>query len=241
MVFLSEAYELGDVFNKSQAFSNDLARTFTNSIGISMKLIPAGKCRFSKYRAEVEMKPFYMSATEVTNIQGKRLMGFSPSGDKGDDWPITGASYQEAMKFCSFLSVKEQSQKRKYRLPTAEEWKYAFLAGTETEEQAFGITVDQAWCEENGWPRSRNREAHPVGQKKPNNWGLYDMLGNVGEYFYTTPSLIRRHKNSNEWMLRGAEYSYTGSSYFLAPTKTAISPTAKYGDTGLRIVMIPDE
>ena len=67
------------------------------------------------------------------------------------------------------------------------------------------------------------------------------MLGNVNEFFYTRPSLTRKHENRKEWHIRVGYPSRFSRPYFLAPTKSQIAPTAKYSNVGMRIVMIPDE
>jgi formylglycine-generating enzyme required for sulfatase activity len=126
-------------------------------------------------------KPFYMGVTEVTQAQYKAVMGtyidYRFSKVKGDTMPVEGAAWTDAMKFCKKLS---EMTNKTVRLPTEAEWEYACRAGTTT-AYSFGEDVnnltDVAWFGGNS-----GGKIHPVGQKKPNAFGLYDMYGNVREW-----------------------------------------------------------
>ncbi len=121
---------------------------------------------------------FYMQKTEVTQGQWKAVMGSNPSSfQKGDEYPVETVSWNDVQEFIAKLN--KQSGKN-YRLPTEAEWEYAARAGTETKWYC-GNSEDCldsiAWYLAN----SENKP-HPVGQKQPNAWGLYDMNGNVWEW-----------------------------------------------------------
>jgi len=122
-------------------------------------------------------KGFYIGATEVTQSQWKAIMPINPSDNKGDDLPVEYVSWHSAVKFCKTLS---RVTGKRYRLPTEAEWEYASRAGTET-PYYFGEDRsdlgDYAWCRDNS-----EGKTHPVAQKKPNGFGLYDMYGNVEEW-----------------------------------------------------------
>ena len=171
-----------------------------NSIGIQLKLLPAGTFTMGQPGGgpdetphQVSLtKPFYMGVYEVTNAQWKQVMGSVsepwwplgsvPSHWRDDDRPVEKLMWPHAVEFCKRLSALPEERKagRVYRLPTEAEWEYACRAGTDT-RYSFGDNESElgeyAWFEGNA-----GNETHPVGQKKPNAWGLYDMHGNVWEW-----------------------------------------------------------
>jgi formylglycine-generating enzyme required for sulfatase activity len=154
-----------------------------NSIGMDMKLIPAGKFTMGDGGHQVTLtQPFSLGVYEVTQEQYERVMGTNPSDFNGAKNPVEQVSWEDAVEFCRKLSAlpEEKAAGHVYRLPTDAEWEYACRAGTTT-EYCFGDDENQlgdyAWYDENSGDRT-----HPVGQKKPNAWGLYDMHGNVWEW-----------------------------------------------------------
>jgi formylglycine-generating enzyme required for sulfatase activity len=157
-----------------------------NSIGMKFTLIPAGEFMMGseKYDDEKPMhkvklrKPFYLGAYPVTQREWKAVMGDNPSYFKGDSLPVEQVSWSDVQKFIRKLNAKEGTDK--YRRPSEAEWEYACRAGTTTRysfadsESKLG---DYAWYDDNSGDKT-----HPVGQKKPNPYGLYDMHGNVWEW-----------------------------------------------------------
>ena len=125
-------------------------------------------------------KPFYLGIHPVTQKEWKNVMGTNPSHFKGDNLPVESVSWEKVQEFISKLNEKESTGK--FRLPSEAEWEYATRAGTTT-RYSFGdgesVLEDHAWYRENSEERT-----HPVGQKKPNPWGLYDMHGNVWEWVH---------------------------------------------------------
>lgn len=120
---------------------------------------------------------FYLGKYEVTQAQYEAIMGSNPSrSTKAPDCPVDNVSEADALTFCGKLT--EQTG-RDVRLPTEAEWEYASRAGRDT-TWFFGNDPSQigeyAWYKDNAGAKS-----HPVGQKKPNPWGLYDIYGNVCE------------------------------------------------------------
>nr|WP_304364479.1 formylglycine-generating enzyme family protein [Methanosarcina sp. KYL-1] len=123
-------------------------------------------------------KPFYMGKYTVTQKQWDEIMGSNPSRFKGDDLPVESVSWDNVQNFVKKLNEKEGTDK--YCLPSEAEWEYACRAGTSTRYSFGGHELklgDYAWYDKNS-----GNQTHPVGQKLPNPWGLYDMHGNVWEW-----------------------------------------------------------
>jgi formylglycine-generating enzyme required for sulfatase activity len=116
---------------------------------------------------------FYLGRYEVTQKEWKEAMGDNPSWFKGETLPVEQVSWNRAQEFIRRLN--ERGDGFIYRLPTEAEWEYACRAGT-TEDYA-GDLDSMAWYRNNSEART-----HPVGQKQPNGFGLYDMHGNVWEW-----------------------------------------------------------
>ena len=135
-----------------------------------------------KHRVRIT-KPFYMGLCEVTQTQYESVMGINPSKFKGDaNRPVERMTWDQASAFCRKLGELpgEQSAGAVYRLPTEAEWEYACRAGTTTSWYGTdyeAAVLQQAWIRANA-----GQTTHPVGQKAPNAWGLYDMHGNVFEW-----------------------------------------------------------
>lgn len=123
-------------------------------------------------------KNFHIGRYPVTQRQWVAVMGNNPSDFKGDDLPVETVSWDDVQAYIRKLN--ERIGENRYCLPTEAEWEYACRAGS-TGEYCFGdgeVQLDEyAWYENNSGGKT-----HPVGQKKPNDWGLYDMHGNVCEW-----------------------------------------------------------
>lgn len=117
-------------------------------------------------------RPFYIGEYEVTQAEWRAVMGSNPSNFKGDNLPVEQVSWEDCQEFIRRLNAKTGGG---WRLPTEAEWEYVCRAGTSGD---YAGTLDQmAWHGENS-----GSTTHPVGQKQPNRWGVYDMHGNVLEW-----------------------------------------------------------
>ncbi|NIQ02752.1 MAG: SUMF1/EgtB/PvdO family nonheme iron enzyme [Nitrospinaceae bacterium] len=124
-----------------------------------------------KYEHEVCLDSFYLDQYEVTQAEWEKVMGFNPSKIIKPDHPVEQVNYHDIQKF-----IKKSP--RSCRLPTEAEWEYAARGGAVT-GYFWGNVMDgtYAWFEDNS-----EGTTHPVGKKKPNAFGLYDMMGNVWEW-----------------------------------------------------------
>ncbi len=178
-----------------------------NSIGMGLMLIPAGEFQMGSTEEEIDRvlresddptyvdrvrseaprhrvritQPFYMGVCEVTQGEYLYVMGKNPSQFQELRAPVEMVSGDDAKEFCRRLSERpaEKAAGRVYRLPTEAEWEYACRAGTTTR---YNLGDDPAKLAEYAWVlENAAGRTHPVGQKKPNAWGLFDMHGNVWE------------------------------------------------------------
>ncbi len=129
----------------------------------------------------------YICKYEVTQVQWQQIMGYNPSEHVGANNPVDTISWNEVQEFIRRLNSIEQVKENglKFRLPTLSEWQYACGAGSAgdyglVENNLEGAFDDMAWHRYNSGKRT-----HPVGTKKPNAWGLYDMHGNLWEMTYS--------------------------------------------------------
>ncbi len=141
---------------------------------------------------QIPGKKYFMCKYEVTQALWFAVMGYSPSCFKGANLPVENISWEDIqlflLKLNDFPDIKATGYK--YRLPTEEEWEYACRAGAEDNwlgdaycRLADGATISRATVGEVAWyADNSDGKAHPVGKKKPNAFGLYDMIGNVHEY-----------------------------------------------------------
>jgi formylglycine-generating enzyme required for sulfatase activity len=168
----------------------------TKSIGIELIKIPKGSFMMGD-GGEVRVtlsRDFWLARTEVTRGQWEELMGTTPWGrltrsgstrNTDADLPAVNVSWDDATEFCRKLTERERASgqlqgEEVYRLPTEAEWEYACRAGTTTE---FSFGYEESKLGDFGWfSGNSGSNAHPVGTRNPNPWGLCDMHGNVWEW-----------------------------------------------------------
>ncbi len=222
----------------STASANAPAKADAGS-AIEMVLIPGGKFTMGDKDEpdaplhEVAVSPFYMDKHLVTQEQYQRVIGDNPSRWKRDNNPVEQVRWSDAVKFCNARSRLEGLEScynletwecnfdaNGYRLPTEAEWECACRAGAKT---AYFLgdnpsqLADYAWFEKNsgGHPQ-------PVGQKKPNAWGLYDICGNLWQwcndfygvdYYGQSPQQDPRGpKEGDTRVVRGGAWKFSGDN-----------------------------
>lgn len=122
---------------------------------------------------------FYMAKVPTTQAQWQAILGSNPSELKNPNYPLTNANYYEIKN--SFMpAINDQVPGWSFRLPSEAEWEYACRAGTTT-TYFFGEDPQQIWEYAWSYPEFYSQE-HPVGRKKPNPWGLFDLAGLVFQW-----------------------------------------------------------
>ena len=230
---------------------------WTNPFGMSFRLIPAGTgvigrngwAGVSPQRTVTFSGDFGMSSTEVTQSQWKAVMGGQNPSEPfiGNDLPVNRVSWEDAQRFIRKLN--ELDAPRRYRLPSSAEWEYAYRAGSDAEwAMGDGMLATPAKLREYEW-FGPDRTTHPVAQKKPNAWGLYDMGGNVREwvqdwwqhdYYGSMPATDPTGPaagNMRVW--RGGSYEDAADTCSPA-SRDGDKPTARNKWTGFRVVLEGD-
>ncbi|OIQ15594.1 MAG: sulfatase-modifying factor protein [Flavobacterium sp. MedPE-SWcel] len=217
------------------------------NVAIQMIEIPAGivSLRDDRTKQEwtVEIAPFLLDKYLVTQELYASVTGESPSTFKGNKKPVEDVSWKDAVTFCNKLSVmqglepcyiidenfeKKMSFNPKangYRLPTDAEWQYACKANSK--EARYGVLDEIAWYKENS-----EKQTHDVGLKAPNNWGLFDMIGNVWEW---CSDIYDEEVYGSYRVLRGGGW-YDEARGCMATNRRRSHPVAyKIDDLGFRV------
>jgi formylglycine-generating enzyme required for sulfatase activity len=241
-------------------------RVKTNSVGMKLVWIPPGEFMMGsklppgevtrryngspvRYQNEHPQRKvtltrgFWMGESEVTQAQYRAVMGSNSSHSKGDDLPVEMVSWHDAMEFCRKLSQKEG---KTYTLPTEAQWEYAARAGTDT---AYCFGDDPSQLGEYAWHRGNTgSRTHPVKMKKPNDFGLYDVHGNVWEWcldWYQDSYNGLEHvdplgpRSGQARVARGgAWHAYAGP--YRSAVREGYHPGARncYLDVGFRVVLL---
>jgi len=226
----------------------------TNSLGIEFISIPPGTFQMGgdKIREQAEdhenpvhkvtiSKAFLMGRFTVTQEQWARVMDTRPSEFTGDQRPVECVSWHDVQAFVAALNTMEDT--RAYRLPTEAEWEYAARAGATT---AYTFGSETSSLDEYAWYKKNAPNAtRPVGQLKPNAWGLYDMHGNVHEWcqdwfdrhhYAQSPSVDPIGPDTGlARVLRGGDWS-SADWYCRCASRSLSSPDRRSGRVGFRLV-----
>jgi formylglycine-generating enzyme required for sulfatase activity len=228
---------------------NDKPKHFTNSLGMKFVWLPPGtflmgsrkeeegRDKLDMQRRVTLTKGFYIAVTTVTQDQWQALMGNNPSHFKGEkNLPVETVSWEDCQAF-----VRKMRTEEGYRLPTDAEWEYACRAGS---KGAFcygddpNLLGQYAWYNENA-----GRTTHPVGEKKPNEWGLYDMHGNVMQWCQDWYSGLPQKglvdpegpQNGQRRVVRGGCFAHQPSRMRSA-IRAGSEPIQRSEGTGFRVV-----
>jgi len=201
-------------------------------------------------------KPFYLGVTEVTQEQYEKVMGKNPSffsktgrgagrfkGTDTSNSPVEQVSWGDAVEFCKKLSVMEGHT---YRLPTEAEWEYACRAGGTT---VFCFGDDERQLAEYAWfAKNSDRNTHPVGTKKPNAWGLFDMHGSVWEWCqdrYGENYYAKLPTDDPTGPAFGSARVFRGGGWLItawdcrSSSRDGVSPSARNDSLGFRVARGP--
>ncbi|MGW7075122.1 formylglycine-generating enzyme family protein [Streptomyces sp. NPDC054866] len=214
--------------------------------------VPAGQVTLSDRRTRrswpVEVAAHELAAFPVTQEQYAQVTGGRPSSAHGDRLPVEGVSWLDAVQFCNALSLREgltpayllsteegadegaewDASADGYRLPTEAEWEHACRAGTAGAR--YGPLDEIAWHGGNGDGR-----IHDVGGKRPNAWGLHDMIGNVWEWCWDLydPEVYGTYR-----VLRGGGW-FDEHWSCRASVRRRSHPTFRIDDVGFRVARSP--
>lgn len=216
-----------------------------------MITVPAGRVTLSDRRTQrswtVDLPPYRLAASVVTQAQYAQVTGERPSTAQGDRLPVEGVSWLDAVRFCNALSLREgltpayrlhagpervedaeavgrDTAADGYRLPTEAEWEHACRAGTTAAR--YGELDDIAWHRGNSQERM-----HEVGGRQPNAWGLYDTLGNVWEWCW---DVYDAEVYGSYRVLRGGGW-FDEHWSCRASVRRRSHPTFRIDDTGFRV------
>ena len=181
-------------------------------------------------------RDFEICKFEITQAIWETIAGFNPSEKKGDDLPVSNVTLSDVEEFLENLNAlpEVRASGKQYRLPTAEEWEYACLAGGTNGfcRLADGIQITEETLGEVAWFGLNSGDApHPICKKKPNAFGLYDMHGNVAEWTSTkTPGEMF------DYICKGNAYNGKKPRAFRADFSPHVTHGLSFFSLGFRVV-----
>jgi formylglycine-generating enzyme required for sulfatase activity len=194
-------------------------------------------------------RSFWLGTHEVTQAQWTAVMGENPAvfrrGEDAPQRPVESISWGDGQRFIAKLGALGLG---KFRLPTEAEWEFAARAGTTT-RYPWGDDLKEVETHAHAWANSRSYAVtHPVGTKKPNGWGLFDMHGGVWEWCsdWYGPYADGAQRDPTG-PASGRERVFRGGSWYDFPTSLRSAnrhrhtPGGRYPAVGLRLVYVPEE
>ena len=194
-------------------------------------------------------KDFYIGQTEVTQAQWGAMFWSNPSHFKGNDLPVEMVSWNDAMEFCEKLNKAGKAPSGwKFTLPTETQWEFAARGGNKSKGYKYSgsDTIDEvAWFEVNS-----GHKTHPVGQKKANELGLYDMSGNVSEWCLDDYYDNSDSSEQSSEFTRGNDHGGTvwrvirsgdcqdKASYCRSAARSLSNPTFRIQTNGFRLALV---
>ena len=268
-----ESGERASVKGETPALPESLSLDLGGGVKLDLLLIQRGEfemgdgeifCAKPAHHVRIT-RPFFVGAYEVTQAQYEKILGRNPSKFKGAELPVQQVSWDDARAFCQALEktlaqppnsdalrgvvAPVDAAKWTVDLPTEAQWEYACRAGATTPYNSGTTEKDlglAAWY----WANSDGKP-HPVGQKAPNAWGLYDMHGNVWEWcadYYDENYYGASPRDDPSGPAKGnasADRVLRGGSWFLVPgdCRSAFRqsgfPSLRFSGIGFRVALCP--
>jgi formylglycine-generating enzyme required for sulfatase activity len=258
---LAAAGESKHVVNEAKSSPKVLAVSLGKGVTLQMVLIPAGEFTMgspdSDHSADKDekpqhrvriTKPFYLGKYLVTQAQWEAVMGNDPSLIGGPKMPVENVSWQDCQRFLEKLNAKDGTGYGRFALPTESQWEYACRAGS-TARYCFGD--DESRLGEYAWYGDNSgNTVHPVGEKKPNAWGLYDMHGNIWEWcedWYDGRYYTKAPMDDPPGPAIGSNHVFRGGCWGDAAGSCRSSNRYSYGPEsrgsylGFRVSLVPSE
>jgi formylglycine-generating enzyme required for sulfatase activity len=256
-------------FRAKKQFS--IATIKIGTVHVDMKLLPSGMFYMGDERTlnpdpealplhEVSFKkPFWMSATPITQECYRSVIGKNPSSNKNPKNPVEMVSWFDAIRFCNILSLREKLQPvyeiieddeiqvnwqrtaSGYRLATEAEWEYAARASSKFLYSGSARAGQVAWFHGNS-----DGTSHVVAKKGPNDWGLYDLSGNLWEWCWDLKGPYKKGssvdpigaKEGNGRVFRGGSY-LVKENILMVYHRGFENPNVKSETVGFRVVRDP--
>lgn len=252
----------GEIVDRQTGTAEYFTVRLNEGVTLDLVAIPGGEFLMGDDRHHPDERPvhqvtvpsFFMSKYPITQAQYRSIMGADAGFGLGADYPIERVSWNEAIEFCTKLS---QLTGDLYTLPSEAQWEYACRAGTQTAFH-FGETITPEVVNYNGdYPYAgaatgENRErATPVGSFPPNQFGLYDMHGNVWEWcldeyrpsYHDAPidgsaGTTSNGSSDSKRVMRGGAWDYVAKGCRSA-VRGSLAPGSRMAGCGFRVVFLP--